>query len=158
MQSALFTPAQAPAQLAETAPLPAALRAQFLRDCGSVRALKEAANRHGDAVLEDWDARNEFDAAREHFELGCWLAWYAARVYRPEALQDRIECAARILRSGIRDIGYKFYTVFRFGERHYDTCFEMGDADDVVAGLYALAETDPKLAAGLAKSGIRPRV
>lgn len=141
----------------DQAPISATLRAQLQKDTSSIQALKDAAKRHGDGGLDNYDASIEFDAARRHFELGCWLAYYATRVYKPEALQDRIDCAARLLRAGIDDVGYQFYTAFRFGERNFDTCFEMGDADDVVAGLYERAKLDNELAAGLAKSGIKPR-
>jgi len=143
--------------LPDQAPLHASIRAQLVQDTSSLDALKEAARRHGDAELEDYEARIEFDYARNHFELGCWLAYYALRVGRTDGLKDRIDCSARIIRSGIRDIGYKFYTVFRFGERQFDTCFEMGDADQVFAALYERAQTDLLLAAGLEAYGIRPR-
>lgn len=139
------------------APISAALRAQLQRDCASIQAIKDAARRHGDAELETYEAKREYDTARQNFDLGCWLAYYAPRLREPAALQDRIECAVKLLRAGITDPGYDFYTVFRFGERDYDTIFEMGDADQVVAALFERAALDNELAAGLEKSGIRRR-
>lgn len=36
----------------------------------------------------------------------------------------------------------QFFTVFGFGERDFDSLFEMGDADQVVAGLRAMLDSD----------------
>jgi len=35
--------------------------------------------------------------------------------------------------------GYAFFTVFEFGEREFDTIFEMGDSAQVLNGLRKLA-------------------
>ncbi|NMG28430.1 hypothetical protein [Aromatoleum evansii] len=115
------------------APLSARERAQLQRDAADVRA---TAQRKG-LTLDAWEEREESAIAREHFELGCWLYWYQHQVYREgkDGLQARIECAERIFLAGFTNPKYKFFTVFDFGERQFDTIFEMGDSAQVLEGL-----------------------
>jgi len=92
-------------------------------------------------TLDAWDLRSERAAAEKHFALGCWLYYYSRRIFLtgPEGLQHRIECARRIFEAGLGNPGYAFFTVFEFGEREFDTIFEMGDSTQVLEGLRKLA-------------------
>ena len=122
------------------APLTASELAQLQADAKDIRA---AALRKV-VTLDAWDERQETAAARSHFALGCWLYYYSRRVYldNAEGLASRIDCARRIFLAGLTNPGYKFFTVFDFGERHFDTIFEMGDAEQVIDGLRQLAKAD----------------
>ena len=141
-----------PYQSHAQAPIPAALRAQFQRDGASVEAFLAAAARRGDAQPTQWETRDEMGKARDHFELGCWLHYYADRVGQPSNFQDRVDCVRRCWEAGQFDVGYGFHTVFGFNERHYDTCFEMGDGQEVAAALMVLARSEPdgRIAEGVA--------
>lgn len=92
-------------------------------------------------TLDAWDLRSERAAAEKHFALGCWLYYYSRRIFLtgPEGLQHRIDCARRIFEAGLGNPGYAFFTVFEFGEREFDTIFEMGDSTQVLEGLRKLA-------------------
>ena len=92
-------------------------------------------------TLDAWDLRSERASAEKHFALGCWLYYYSRRIFLtgPEGLQHRIECARRIFEAGLGNPGYAFFTVFEFGEREFDTIFEMGDSTQVLEGLRKLA-------------------
>lgn len=122
------------------APLTASELAQLQADAKDIRA---AALRKL-VTLDGWDERQETAAARSHFALGCWLYYYSRRVYldNAEGLASRIDCARRIFLAGLTNPGYKFFTVFDFGERNFDTIFEMGDAEQVIDGLRQLAKAD----------------
>jgi len=111
-----------------------------------------AKNVLGTAQQKGLDCDNAIEeelAAENHFELGCWLYYYSAMVYLEDGLHHRIDCLRRIFEAGISLPGYQFFTVFNFGERQFDTIFEMGDADAVVAEMRRLAASNPdgKLAA-----------
>lgn len=140
--------------LSSAAPIPQRSRDQFKSDACSVDAVMAAAKRAGN-VCDRWEARDEFDKAAAHFELGCWLHYYAGRVYDPQHRQDRIDCIRRIWEAGIHDVGYSFYSVFGFGERHFDTCFEMGDGQEVADALKQMARKAPDgpIAAGVKAMG-----
>jgi hypothetical protein len=92
-------------------------------------------------TLDAWDLRSERASAEKHFALGCWLYYYSRRIFLtgPEGLQHRIDCARRIFEAGLGNPGYAFFTVFEFGEREFDTIFEMGDSTQVLEGLRKLA-------------------
>lgn len=92
-------------------------------------------------TLDAWDLRSERAAAEKHFALGCWLFYYSRRIFLsgPEGLRHRIDCARRIFEAGLANPGYAFSTVFEFGEREFDTIFEMGDSAQVLDGLRKLA-------------------
>lgn len=117
------------------APLSAAQLAQLRADANDIWG---AAARKG-TTLDRWEHSDESRAAKAHFALGTWLFYYSKRISQPDALKDRIDCARRIFEAGIERIGYKFFTVFDFGERHFDTLVEMGDADEVLDGLREIA-------------------
>lgn len=116
---------------AAAAPLTKAEMAQLRADAGDLRA---AAARKG-TTLDAYDEAREREAARAHFTLGTWLFYYSRRVGRLDGLQARIDCLRRLFEAGIYQPGYQFFTVFDFGERTFDTCVEMGDADEVKEGL-----------------------
>lgn len=119
------------------APLSAAERGKLRADAANIRATAE---RKG-CTLDQWDERQESAAAAQHFELGCWLFYYSRRI-GTEATETRIDCARRIFTEGITNPGYQFFTIFDFGERQFDTLFEMGDAEHVIAGLRRFIATD----------------
>lgn len=122
------------------APLTASELAQLQADAKDIRA---AALRKV-VTLDDWDEQQETAAAKKYFPLGCWLFYYSRRVYldNAEGLASRIDCARRIFLAGLTNPGYRFFTVFDFGERHFDTIFEMGDAEQVIDGLRQFAKAD----------------
>lgn len=115
------------------APIGARERAQLQRDAADVRATAQRKS----ITLDAWEERDESDAARRHFELGCWLYWFQTRIYSTDdlGLQARIDCAERLFLAGFPNPKYRFYTVFDFGERQFDSIFEMGDSREVIAGL-----------------------
>ncbi|BBA45330.1 hypothetical protein BCCH1_78410 (plasmid) [Burkholderia contaminans] len=93
-------------------------------------------------LLLDWrEEANELDAAREHFDLGCWLYYYAPRIRRASSFDDRVDCARRLFEAGIFRPGYQFFTIFGFGEREFDSVFEMGDAEAVIEQLRSHLES-----------------
>lgn len=132
--------------LAAKAPITTAQRAVLERDASDVRA---AAARKG-FTCDAWEERAETSAAREHFELGCWLFYYSRRVGMCAGLADRVNCARRLFESGVFSPRYDFFTVFEFGERQFDTIFEMGDSAEVLALLRIEARKNP--AGNLAKA------
>lgn len=123
------------------APIPAETRRQLQVDAQDVLA---AAKRHGDISPPVRELNIERYCALENFELGCWLYYYRSLVCLPgpEGLRHRIDCARRLFEAGYFNPEYKFYTVFRFGERQFDTIFEMGDSSAVLDGLRALVSSD----------------
>lgn len=118
-----------------------------------IRALniQATAKEKGNSPLDSWDLQNEIWHAEKHFELGCWLYFYSKKVGKEGSagLFFRIGCLKKIIKSGIEKTGYSFFTVFDFGEREYDTIFEMGDGDLVKKAI--LAEI-PKDTTGLFKT------
>ncbi|WP_150609422.1 MULTISPECIES: hypothetical protein [Pandoraea] len=121
------------------APITAAQRAQLARDA---RDLYGAAKRKG-CTLDVWDHAREAPAAREHFELGCWLYYFVRLDYANKAtLNLRIDIVRRLFEAGLHSPGYMFYTVFDFGERQFDGVFEQGDAEQVIEGLRAFLCND----------------
>ena len=124
----------------DKAPLTAKELAALKADAQNIRAAAKRKN----TTLDDWDEKRETEAARQHFDLGCWLYYYSRRVYLEgaEGLKYRTDCARRIFLAGLTNPGYSFFTVFDFGERQFDTIFEMGDADQVIDGLRQAAKAD----------------
>lgn len=120
------------------APISTAERKQLKANLANLRTVAE---RKG-APLDDWDERQERIAGEQHFELGCWLFYYCQRVGLQDGLGDRIDCARRIFTEGITNPRYQFFTVFNFGERQFDTIFEMGDATQVINGLRQYLDCD----------------
>ncbi len=136
------------------APISQRKRAQFERDSASTEAVMAAAARKGNTCTVR-EAELECRTARSHFELGCWLSHYADRITREKDPQVRIDCVRRIWESDITNPDYRFFTIFGFGERNFDACFEMGDGDKVAAALKAMAIEDPTgpIAAGVKAFG-----
>lgn len=132
----------------EKAPISEKERDQLWRDVQDPAA---AALRHHDGYLCPHQAGREKRAGTEFFELGCWLWYYHTRIGATGelGLLHRIDCLRRIASSGITNPGYQFYAVFRFGERHFDTIFEMGDAQQVIHALRPTAAAHPDEAFGL---------
>lgn len=115
------------------APIPEVARQRLQADAKDIRS----AARRKDVTLDSHDEQVETAAARDHFELGCWLYHYSLRVSNtgPDGLAARIDCAKRLFLAGIFSPQYDFYTVFDFGSRHFDCLVEMGDADAVIDAL-----------------------
>ena len=125
----------------EFAPLSAHVRSQLRKD---IRNFQATAERKGYTID---DLKWEQQQSSIHFELGCWLYYYRRLISRGDGLQHRIQCARRIIEAGLwKNFGYEFLVVFEFGERDFDTIFEMGDGDEVVSGLIALADKSPACA------------
>lgn len=117
------------------APLPKADRGRLQRAAKDVAATAQSRG----LGLSAWELLEEQDAAEQHFELGCWLRHYATRVGRSEGLVDRIDCLRRILLSDLAGSPRSlFHTCFGFGEREFDTIFEMGDSDAVMRAVVPL--------------------
>lgn len=117
----------------KTAPLTKDQLKQLRSDANDIRG---TAKRKG-LMLSEWEARTEEEIAKNHFALGCWLHYYRFKIglEGPEGLAARIDCARRIFDAGFHKTGYDFFTIFDFGERQFDTIFEMGDSEDVIEGL-----------------------
>lgn len=124
-------------QRRKLAPISTAQRAQLRRDLDDLRG---TAARKG-TTLDRWEEVNETNAGNKHFELGCWLYYYNRRI-GTEGLATRVDCARRIFQAGFTHLGYEFFTAFDFGERQFDTLFEMGDGKDVIAELRKLIPKD----------------
>lgn len=116
------------------APLTAAQRKQLKADCADLRAT--AARKQ--CTLDNWDHAIESSAARDYFELGCWLFWFTREANQGrDTLELRTDIARRIFAAGLTNPHYMFYTAFDFGERQFDNIFEQGDSKDVIEGLRA---------------------
>lgn len=120
-----------------SAPIAERERAQLRRDIHEANIVA-CAKRQG----KEADYRTLMDEARQgayHFELGCWLYYYS-RLVSSQGVWARIDCVRRLLLSDYPSFGpsYDFFTVFDFGERQFDACFEMGDSADVVRSLIGL--------------------
>lgn len=113
------------------APISAEQRQQLKRDLQNIEA---TAQRKGISLLP-YEQIQETAAGNQHFELGCWLFYFSRKVGLKDGLKHRIDCALKIFEAGMTSVNYQFYTVFDFGARQFDTIFEMGDAQRVVAGL-----------------------
>jgi hypothetical protein len=123
-----------------TAKYPPLGEAELARLRADARDIPGTAKRRN-TTLDAWDLRSERAAAEKHFALGCWLFYYSRRIFLsgPKGLKHRIDCARRIFEAGLSNPGYAFFTVFEFGDREFDTIFEMGDSAQVLDGLRKLA-------------------
>ncbi|MER2511977.1 MAG: hypothetical protein ABTQ25_06105 [Nitrosomonas ureae] len=108
------------------APISKSERDMLLADRANI---KGAAQRKG-VTLDDWDEQRESNAAKNNFELGCWL-FLAAKSYSAPA-EDRAEFLRRIFISGRARLDYDFFTIFNFGERQFDSLLEQGDGDLII--------------------------
>lgn len=117
----------------DKAPISRATRQQLQADAENVRG---TALRKG-ITMNTHEEQRESAVAREFFEVGCWLRHLSRHLYAlgPDGLAARIECAKRLFLAGIVNPRYDFFTVFEFGERQFDTIFEMGDAGAVIDAL-----------------------
>lgn len=119
--------------LPKKAPINKTERQQLNRDADNIKA---AANRK-QVTLDKYEEIAESRAAKNHFELGCWLYRFTKLRGLPaeQYLQERVNILLRLFLAGIFSPAYDFFTVFDFGERQFDTIFEEGDSDAVVAAL-----------------------
>lgn len=122
------------------APISTTARNQLQQD---VRDIKAAAARK-QVTLDRYEEARELQMAKKHFELGCWLHYYGGKFGQSSdaGFKARVECAMRLFLSDIASPSYDFFTVFDFGERQFDTIFEMGDADEVVDRLRSAIQSD----------------
>lgn len=123
------------------APVAAAVRKKLKADARDIAATARSKG----ITIDDYELRDETQHARDFFELGCWLFYFSPliRLEGAEGLRHRIDCAATLFKSGKYHMtNSQFFTVFGFGERDFDSLFEMGDADQVVAGLRAMLDSD----------------
>lgn len=74
-----------------------------------------------------------------------WLFYYRNKIYvdNHEGFSARVDCLWRIFTAGFNRIEYEFFTVFEFGERHFDTIFEMGDEKAVLEQIRKRYQTNP---------------
>lgn len=129
-----------PAALHTPAPLSTTTRKRLMEDARNVAATAE---RKG-LCLDRWEVRDETLAARQHFELGCWI-FHLNRLFAHNGVvgfHARIECNYRLFMAGIYSPGYMFHTVFDFGERQFDGIMEMGDGAQIVEALRHLLLSD----------------
>jgi hypothetical protein len=135
------------------APIPAAVRAQLKRDAQNVRACAE---RKG-LSMDHWEEMDEAEHAKNHFELGCWLYFYQRSFYdlSKDSINERVQCMLRLFLNGFTNPGYRFYTVFDFGERQFDSIMEMGDSERVMAEMQKALPLDKtgKIAAAFSYYG-----
>jgi hypothetical protein len=122
----------------EIAPLSATVRAKLRHDLQNLKATAARKN----TTLDRYDEASESAAGSANFELGCWLYYYSTRVGQPDSFQDRVDCARRIFLAGYTYLHYEFFTAFDFGERQFDTIFEMGDGSEVVEALRGMLPGD----------------
>jgi hypothetical protein len=156
---ALNTSHLSPADVAELhqvmrltqAPISARDRERLRRDTATDRIMACAKRKGLD--VSPFPLMCEASAGQAHFELGCWLHYYNRRVGDAGAWA-RIDCMRRLLLSDYPSFNphYDFHTVFDFGEREFDTCFEMCDGSDVLRALVSLRSV-PAVAAKFAEAG-----
>lgn len=103
--------------------------------------LKKTAAAKG-TTLDAWDENRESQAGKTHFELGCWLYFYAKHTRLAAHPEARADCLKRIFMAGLTNPGYAFFTAFDFGERDFDNCLEQGDSADVLDLLRKELATD----------------
>lgn len=129
-----------PIDLRHRAPLTRKQLQQLQHD---VNDLRGTAKRKG-TTLDAWDEYTERSAARDHFDLGCWLYHYTTlRGLTPEQhLQARVNVLVRLFLNEILHPGYRFFTAFDFGERTFDRMFEQGDSHALIDALRTHLVTD----------------
>jgi hypothetical protein len=122
------------------APIPIVVRNQLMQDAKNIKATAVRKQ----VTLRPIEEVAERRMAQKHFELGCWLHYYSSKVgLDSEAgFKARVECAMRLFLSDIASPSYGFFTVFDFGERQFDSIFEMGDAGEVIDRLRYAIQTD----------------
>lgn len=134
-------------------PLSKPVLEQLRKDAANVRAAAE----RKEMTLSRSEEAEETQTAKQYFNLGCWLFYYQREMYKPgvDSLKMQIDTVVRLFRNGFFNPGYAFYTVFNFGEREWDTVFEMENSSEVLQGVRAIyAETrDPLIAEGFAYAG-----
>ena len=88
-------------------------------------------------TLDRWEEPIEREAARTHFDLGCWLYYYRHQIYKDNqaGFKARVDCLWRIFIAGFDRLQYEFFTVFEFGERQFDTIFEANDSGAVLDAI-----------------------
>jgi hypothetical protein len=117
------------------APLSAAQRAKLHRD---LQRIEQVAARRG-TTLDAWDKLAEQTAGRTSFEVGAWGYWAHLRG-ADITVEDRARVIHAVLCSGDDDVGYRFFTVFHFGERDFDNFFEQGDSAQVLEDVARLID------------------
>lgn len=118
----------------QQAPLSTEVRARLRSDLNDVLAC----GRRKGLDIDRMTLRRESVIGERHFELGCWLHFYSTKL--SQGVWARIDCVRRLLLSAYEPFSpsYDFFTVFDFGERQFDNCFEMGDAEQVMQAIASL--------------------
>lgn len=120
-----------------SAPITERERAQLRRDVQTSNIVACAKRKSLD--LDPRSLLIEAHKGAQYFDLACWLYYYNRRV-GTQGIWARIDCVRRLLLSDYPSFSpsYDFYTVFGFGDREFDTCFEMHDGAEVVRSLIGL--------------------
>lgn len=133
---------------------PPLLHAQLVRLRHDVKPenIRACAERKG-LTYDEMTLRREALLGKQHFGLGCWLYFYSKRTGRG-GVSARIDCVRRLLLSDLDDTNpvYDFFTVFDFGERQFDNCFEMGDSELVMKAIAGMRQ-QPRVSAKFSKLG-----
>ncbi|PTT85906.1 hypothetical protein DBR42_14070 [Pelomonas sp. HMWF004] len=134
-----------------SAPITQREREQLRRDV-QMSNIVACAKRKG-LELDTRSLMTETLKGERYFELACWLYYYRRRI-GTQGIWARIDCVRRLLLSDYPSFSpcYDFFTVFEFGDREFDNCFEMSDGANVVLALIGLRgcwrrpKTDPPTA------------
>jgi hypothetical protein len=93
----------------------------------------------GNAALSEHEIRHNTAQCTQHFTVLCRLKALLPQTRQETALgrDARVEFVKAIWLAGILSEvkSYAFYDIFDVGDREYDTCFEMGDGDQVMHAL-----------------------
>jgi hypothetical protein len=135
-------------------PLSKAVISQLRIDASNVRAAAVRKN----LVLDKYEEREETLAAKRYFQLGAWLYYYKHEMWRDRGrnyLDMQVACLLRLFQAQIPSPGYRFFTVFDFGDRDFDTLFENGNSAEVLQELRAIyfQTKDAAIASGFAYHG-----
>lgn len=115
----------------------------------AAKDMKATIAAQGNAPLSEGEMRRNSELCIKHFTVLCKLKALLSQIKRqdPLGLEARIEFVRTIWLAGIlREVKeFAFYDVFQVGDREYDLCFEMGDADKVMDALIAKAKRSKNL-------------
>jgi hypothetical protein len=115
----------------------------------AVADMKGTIAAQGNAPLSEGEMRRNTELCTKHFATLCKLKALLPQIKRQDQLgrDARIEFVRTIWLAGIlREVKeFAFYDVFQIGDREYDLCFEMGDADQVMDAMIAKAKRSRNL-------------
>lgn len=115
----------------------------------AAKNMKATIAAQGNAPLSEGEMRRNSELCLKHFSVLCKLKALLPQIKRQDqhGLEARVEFVRTIWLAGIlREVKeFAFYDVFQVGDREYDTCFEMGDADEVMDAMIAKAKRSRNL-------------